>query len=36
MWPPMPGRSLLALTTMAIAFQRITLRIRRSISRLPG
>ena len=36
MWPPMPSSSRLARTTMAIAFQRTRLLIRRSISRLPG
>ena len=36
MWPPMLLSSRLARTTMAIAFQRMMLLIRRSISRLPG
>ncbi|OPZ22812.1 MAG: hypothetical protein BWZ10_00230 [candidate division BRC1 bacterium ADurb.BinA364] len=36
MWPPMPSFSRLARTTIAIAFQRTMLLMRRSISRLPG
>ncbi len=36
MWPPMPSSTRLARTTIAIAFQRTRLLIRRSISRLPG
>ena len=36
MWPPMPSSSLLARTTIAIAFQRTRLLMRRSISRSPG
>src|SRR5262249_50817303 len=36
MCPPIPGECLLARTTIAMAFQRIRLLIRRSISRLPG
>ncbi len=36
MWPPIPSFSRFALTTIAIAFQRMMLLIRRSISRLPG
>ncbi len=36
MWPPMPSDSRLARTTIAMAFQRIRLLMRRSISRLPG
>ena len=35
-WPPRPGTRLLARTTMAMAFQRITLRIRHSMSARPG
>src|SRR5688572_23871548 len=34
MWPPMPSSSLFALTTIASAFQRTRLSMRRSISRL--
>ena len=36
MWPPMPGSYLFCRTTMAIAFQRIRLLMRRSIARSPG
>jgi hypothetical protein len=36
MCPPMPDSSRFARTTIAIAFQRRMLLIRRSISRLPG
>src|SRR5262249_46581138 len=36
MCPPMPGWFLLARTTMAMAFQRTRLLMRRSISREPG
>src|ERR1051325_543278 len=36
MWPPRPACSRLALTTMAIAFQRTRLLMRRSNSRSPG
>ena len=36
MWPPMPSSMRLARTTIAIAFQRTRLLMRRSISRLPG
>ena len=36
MWPPIPSDSRLARTTIAIAFQRTRLLIRRSISWLPG
>ena len=36
MWPPMPSDVRLARTTIAIAFQRTRLLMRRSISRLPG
>ena len=36
MWPPMPSETRLARTTIAIAFQRTRLLIRRSISWLPG
>ncbi len=36
MCPPMPCCSRLARTTMAMAFQRMMLLMRRSISRLPG
>jgi hypothetical protein len=36
MWPPMPACWRLARTTMAMAFQRMMLLMRRSISRLPG
>ena len=36
MWPPMPSSALLARTTIAVAFQRTRLLMRRSISRLPG
>ena len=36
MWPPMPCSSRLARTTMAMAFQRMRLLMRRSISRFPG
>jgi hypothetical protein len=36
MCPPMPSSSLFAFTTMASAFQRTRLLMRRSISRLPG
>jgi hypothetical protein len=36
MCPPMPSSSRLARTTIAIAFQRMMLRIRHSSSRLPG
>ena len=36
MWPPMPSSTRLARTTIAIAFQRTMLLMRRSISRLPG
>ena len=36
MWPPMPSLARLALTTMAMAFQRTRLLMRRSISLLPG
>ena len=36
MWPPMPSDARLARTTIAIAFQRTRLLIRRSTSWLPG
>ena len=36
MWPPMPFSASLAATTMAMAFQRTRLLMRRSTSRLPG
>ena len=36
MCPPMPSSTRLARTTIAIAFQRTRLLMRRSISRLPG
>ena len=36
MWPPMPSSALFARTTIAIAFQRTKLLMRRSSSRLPG
>ena len=36
MWPPMPSSALLARTTIAAAFQRTRLLMRRSRSGLPG
>src|ERR1035438_10537229 len=36
MWPPIPASYLFCRTTMAIAFQRIRLLIRRSMARSPG
>ena len=36
MCPPIPVSMTLARTTMAMAFQRMMLLMRRSISRLPG
>src|SRR5207248_10884808 len=36
MWPPIPSSALLARTTIAAAFQRTRLLIRRSTSGLPG
>ena len=36
MWPPMPSSALLARTTIAAAFQRTRLLMRRSTSGLPG
>jgi len=36
MWPPIPSSIRFARTTMAIAFQRTMLLMRRSTSRLPG
>ncbi len=36
MWPPMPGSSRFARVTIAMAFQRSRLLMRRSSERLPG
>src|ERR1017187_1163241 len=36
MCPPMPGSYLFWRTTMAMAFQRVTLLMRRSMARSPG
>jgi hypothetical protein len=36
MWPPIPSSILFAFTTIASAFHRTRLLMRRSISRLPG